>query len=126
MKHTMLVIALLLLTSCGQDVHSESIGGAKVDPSTLTYLEDVFYIVKDCTGLEWGEFYELDIVLMPPVFACLAHETGCVGEYHAPTTIKIGSYGVFPHEIIHYLLFQNTWDSDYYHESDLFLACGSL
>lgn len=98
--------------------------GIYVDSTAEAWLRDRFYAVKACAGMEKGEYEDLTVVLMPPLFPCPYYADGCSGEYVSPSTIKLGSVWMLPHEAVHYLLWRNTGDADAAHKSPLFEQCG--
>lgn len=122
-------LGLLALSGCGPQafgsdgVHKVSPPGLYTDATLLEHLQKGFYEAKDCAGLAAGEFDDLSVVIMEPQFPCQWYPNGCSGEYVVPNTVKLGSPYVWKHEVIHYLLYVNTGNSDSGHASDLFWQC---
>jgi hypothetical protein len=122
-------VGLLVLSSCG----AQGIGGGGfnkanppglfTDQTLVEYLQTAFDEAKACAGLANGSFDDLTVVMMEPQFPCRWYESGCSGEFVTPNTIKLGSPYVWKHEVIHYLLYVNTGDSDSAHKSSLFWDC---
>lgn len=98
--------------------------GIYVDATAEQWLRDRFEAVASCAGMEGGDYDDLTVVIMPPLFPCPYYKDGCSGEYVPPSTIKIGALGVWPHEVVHYLLWRNTGKADAYHQSEIFQRCG--
>lgn len=124
----------LVLAACGADENfssgqnpaaapEASFTGVHVDTTADNWLRDQFDSVKACAGLDRGTFEDLTVVVMPPNFPCPHYPSGCGGEFVPPRTIKIGSLWIFRHEVIHYLLDQNTGNADPAHQSELFTKC---
>lgn len=127
MKNLLLGFMLIVLTACGSAGAGESMPpgpvGIHMDSTLDMHLENTFALVKQCTGLEKGEFSNLSIVLMPPSYKCPQSENICSGNFVPPNTILIGTTGMLGHEVIHYLLWLNTGDSDPKHLSLLYAQC---
>lgn len=98
--------------------------GIHIDLTAEAWLRTEFEAVKACGKFEQGEFADITIAWMSPIFSCPYYPAGCEGEYVPPFTIKLGSYRSWRHEVIHHLLYQNTGDADARHASDLFARCG--
>ena len=118
----MVLVSLSALIGCELDL-SASPAGMYIDSTTENYLKTMFEETKECSELSEGTFKEISVVIMPPVFPCRYYDNGCGGEYREPNLVKLGSYYVWRHEVIHYLLYKNTGQSDANHESELFKNC---
>ncbi|MFQ5779400.1 MAG: hypothetical protein ACE5HN_01280 [Nitrospiria bacterium] len=121
------LLGLFMLQGCGSN-SSASQGepkppGVTVDPTLSANLAKSFDEVKACAGLTTGEFKDIAVVVMPAVFPCQWYKDGCSGEFDSPNTIKVGSPHIWKHEVIHYLLYLSTGDSDPTHQSPLFQSC---
>ncbi len=112
-----------LLAGCGMDAAESATSGIYVDATFETFLRQEFEETKACSAFTGGEFQELAIIIMPTSFPCEYYKNGCSGEFHSPNTIKIGVVKAWQHEVIHYLLYVNTGDSDARHTSFLFNEC---
>lgn len=115
---------MLCLSGCGEGhTATASPSGIFVDSSTEQFLQKAFDEVKICTDAKEGKFEEISIIVMPPTFPCRYYDSGCAGEYVSPNSIKVGSLNTWRHEVIHYLLNQNTGDPDPEHKSPFFETC---
>ena len=116
--------AMMNLAGCGTKAQANpAVAGVFVDSMTVSYLRTGFDQAKSCTQLSKGSYDELSVIVMPPVFSCPYYTNGCNGEYSTPNMIKVGDYGAWKHEVIHYLLFMNTGDPDSNHASPFFTSC---
>ncbi|MFQ5509084.1 MAG: hypothetical protein ACE5FN_07085 [Leptospirillia bacterium] len=122
---------ILLLWGCGGDIPSPGGGagsaapqaappGLYVDATLYDYLSEGFDEVQACTGLEAGTFDALTIAMTQPIFPCHWYDTGCDGEFVEPNLMKLGHPYAWKHEVLHYLLYVNTGDSDPNHTNELF------
>jgi hypothetical protein len=122
-----LLIGFLLMLSvsgCGEGhTATANPSGIFVDSTTETFFKTSFDEVKICTDSKEGKFEDISIVVMPPTFPCRYYAAGCAGEYVTPNSIKVGSLNTWRHEVIHYLLNQNTGDPDPDHKSPFFQSC---
>lgn len=120
---------LLILTSCGGadltggGMPKANPPGLFTDATLAEYLETSFNEAKACTGFTEGLYEELTVVMMQPQFPCRWYEAGCSGEFVTPNTIKLGSPYVWKHEVLHFLLYRNTGESDSGHTNALFWDC---
>ena len=91
-------------------------------PDFIDQLKTVYDQVQKCTKLEGQPFEELHIEVYNAVIQC---DSGpCFGQFTEPNIIRyVLSFNFFSHEVIHYLLFLNTGDSDSNHQNELFKSC---
>ena len=117
-------LLLLSVSGCGEGhTATATPSGIFIDSSTEHFLQKAFDEVKVCTDAKEGKFEEISIIVMPPTFPCKYYESGCAGEYVSPNSIKVGSLNTWRHEVIHYLLNQNTGDPDPGHKRAFFETC---
>lgn len=116
----------LALVGCGSEAASSETmpSGLFIDSSAEQWMRDRFEEVQICTGIEEGEYNDLSIILMPPLFPCPHYTDGCSGEYVRPNSFKIGALSLWRHEVIHFLLDKKTGDEDRNHKNSLFWQCG--
>ena len=115
---------ILSLSGCGVSHSAEATpAGIHIDTTTEQFLQKAFDEVKECTASKEGKYEEVSVIMMPPTFPCRYYENGCSGEYVTPNSIKVGSLNSWRHEVIHYLLNQNTGDPDTNHKSPFFQSC---
>ncbi|MGB3940411.1 MAG: hypothetical protein WBK96_02830 [Candidatus Manganitrophaceae bacterium] len=112
----------ILASGCGEKL-SAAPAGVYVDTATEEFLRKSFDEVKECTRIEKGKFEAISVVLMPPVFPCKYYPNGCGGEYVEPNLLKVGSFSVWRHEVIHHLLSLETGDPDPSHQNAFFKTC---
>lgn len=119
---------LLFLSGCGQIEQqtaelAPTPSGFYVDSTAEARMKDLFKTVEECAEMK-GDFDALTFVMMPPAFPCTESEgKRCNGEFITPNTIKIDSFFVARHEILHYLLYLNTGDPDQNHTDPRFNSC---
>ncbi len=117
---------MALLQGCGESKASTgdpTPAGVFLDSTLTPHLKTAFDEVKACTQLPEGSFAEATVIVMPPTFVCQWHDGQCSGEFVPPNTIKLGSPYVWKHEVIHFLLYRNTGQSDPTHQSPFFQTC---
>jgi len=123
------VTSLLILASCGGaasgagGLNKANPPGLFTDATLSDYLQVAFDEVQACGGFTEGQFEDLTVVMMEPQFPCRWYEGGCSGEFVTPNTVKLGSPFVWKHEVLHYLMYVNSGESDAAHDSSLFWDC---
>jgi len=127
MKRIFCAILLVVLYGCGSQASiaedNPNPPGLHVDSTLIRILRKQFEQTKACTGLEKGDFDSLAIVIMPDKFRCRWYDGYCSGLFVPPNTIRLGKKLSWRHEVIHYLLYVNKNEVDYFHESRFFKEC---
>ncbi|MBI2049175.1 MAG: hypothetical protein HYT29_01960 [Parcubacteria group bacterium] len=96
--------------------------GITVSDALTQRLATLWDETKICSGYPQGEFGDLAVYLMPPVFPC--GDEACSGYFSAQNLLKTGDQEwIVKHEFIHYLLWRNTGDADGSHTNSLFKDC---
>lgn len=113
---TLLIFSLI---GCGPQ-QTQVAPNIYTDSTFEEYLITIFYDTKEEGNFYEGEYEDLIIIIMQPVFPCEWYESGCTGEFVFPNVIKIGNYKIWRHEVIHFLLSVNIGDADPNHNSLLF------
>jgi len=111
----------------GASTDTPKLSGLHLDKAYTDLLEKEFKEAVECTALE-GDFWELAIFLYPPPhFECVGTNNqgeSCYGEFLEPNKVLLARLSSWKHEVIHYLLYQNTGDLDPGHGNTLFEECG--
>ena len=134
MRSLSIIILCIMLLGCGKEYLPNTAGstvqpavsGVHVDKAYFDTLDQEFKETTSCTGLN-GDFWDVAIFLMPPPnFPCNGKNLEgkmCYGEFIRPNKVLLADRYSWKHEIIHYLLYQNTGDLDPNHESEMFDNC---
>ena len=121
MRKTILILSLIIMSGCGVQASNT---GIYVDQSYSEHLSSQFTLTKACTGLPQGNFEDLLIIVMPQSFPCMEGKSLCAGQFRTPNIVKLGDVWSWNHEVVHYLLYENSGDLDPSHTSTLFRECG--